>query len=812
MDLIQSAQPSVNFNGEMDISDLVRTLRLHWRRITGFTIGCAAIAVVSVLLTTPQFTINGSVFLGDTETGHGSQPDQQQNVLTDFTDYNDVETQIELISSKALVEQAVLETGLNAPVSAGGAAKLNFLTWALFHRHQVSAFAPRPGDLQALYASLATPQRAPVRFDVEIGPNGSFEIVRPGWLGGAPVLTGTLGQPASGGGLSLLLKPAIDGAVPAAGSVFHLQVTAAEAVADSLQNSGALAVAAGGSLGQPSKIANIAFRSADPYTARLFVDQLMRDFIANQLSWKTQSASATEAFISDQLASIRTSLADADQKLAAYQSQTGILDVPQNAGAVISQLSQYEVQRTNLALQQEALQQLATQIAKPHNKLDPYLLGQANDNVLAGLASSLATSEAQMDGMGVQFTGNTAQVETVAATIAKLQQSIRSVVNNDLTLATGNLHKMDETIAQFQAQLKTMPAESLQVVALTRSSDVFGQLYVLLMQKEEEAEVSKAATIIDTRVIMPAEVPLGMTQPQPLITTIIGAMVGFLTGCGLALGKRALSGSFQTDDEIRRLVKSPVSGMLPKRSRRDAGGFFPVSSQGPFAEAFRLVRSNLYEADAGRGSTVVLVTSASVADGKTTVAANLAKTLADDGKRVILVDADLRIGSVQRAINASPTAGLSEWLATMRRPPIHRFPEQQFAVLPSGALPPNPAELLNRAYLKDIITTLRAEFDYVIIDSPPLPVVADGFSLGKHADLVLSVVRTGHTARRPFIIHNETLAKLDRPRSIIINGVMEASYGYGYGYKYAYHPPAPPHGIIGTLRSKMLAISTRPRR
>jgi capsular exopolysaccharide synthesis family protein len=528
----------------------------------------------------------------------------------------------------------------------------------------------------------------------------------------------------------------------------------------------------------------------------------MRDFISNQLLWKTQSASDTEAFIAGQLDSIKSSLADADQKLAAYQAQTGILDVPQNAGAVISQLSQYEVQRTNLALQQEALQQLSTQISQPHDKLDPYLIGQANDAVLAALAGTLATDEAQMDSLGVNFTGQTAQVQTIAVAVAKLQQSIRSVVNNDLTLATSNLQKMDAMIAQFQAQLKTVPAESLQVVALTRASDVFGQLYVLLMQKEEEAEVSKAATIVDTRIVLPAEVPLGASAPQPVINTVIGAMVGLLAGCGAALGQRTLSGSFQTDDEIRRLVKIPVSGMLPRRRRAEvSAGFFPAASQGPFAEAFRLVRGNVYESSGGKPSNIVLITSASVGDGKTTIAANLAKTLADDGKRVILVDGDMRIGSVQRAIGPAPTPGLSEWLATGRRPPIQRFPDQQFAVLPSGALPPNPAELVNRAYFAEILRTLRAEFDYVILDSPPLPVVAEGFSMAKHADMVISVVRTGHTPRRPFVIHNEMLAKLDRPRSIIINGVMEASYGYGYSYKYTYRAPAAPRGLLGGRRA-----------
>ena len=785
MTSLQTAPPF--HEDEIDLGEIGRTVTRQWRKIAAITAVTTMFALVHVLFARPQFTVEGSLYLGDAQSGSdtGQAVSSGPNFLSEFQSVSDVETQIELIQSKALLEQAILESGLNAPIARQAAPRLNYWKWRLFYGKEVSAFGPQPGDLEALFATFAAPASRPATFTVVAGSGGAYRVLGPGnwFFGRKTVLTGVLGQPASGGGLSLLMKPAVDGAPPAPGSRFTLSVLPVEAVYAALNSGGTLSVNAGGTVTEPTKIANIGFLWGNPYVARRFVDQLMQDFIAIQLTWKTQSASAMQTYIANQLSNVRASLADADQNLAKYQAQTGILDVPDNARSLIDRLSTYEVERSTALLQQAALEQLHTELAHPRGRLNPYLVSQADDPVLGQLANQLASAETQLEALGAQFTANTTEVQTQAASIDRIEESIRALIDNNLGLARANLANIDRMIAQFEAQIKTMPSESLQVIALTRSSEVFGQLYVLLMEKGEEAEVAKAATIVNTRVVTQAEIPLTATKPNVAATLLIGLFLGLFGGIALVLGQRALSDRFQNDDEIRRLVSLPVYGLLPRRSRTEAAaGVFSIPQQNPFTESFRLLRSNLYQTALSQPSRVVAITSATIADGKTTVACNLAKILAEDGKRVILVDGDLGRGNLHEVLNVDQAPGLTEWLVTGKQPQAQAVAGQRFVVLPAGMAPPNPSELLNAPRLAEIIGGLRSGFDFVIIDCPPLPAVSDSMALGQQADIILSVVRIENTPRRGFEIHRETLSTLNCRHGMIINGVYGSSSAYSYGY------------------------------
>jgi len=787
---LQSSSQSSFGNDDIDLAEIGRTLARRWRRITTIVVIVTGIAIYSVLFASPQFQVTGSVYLGATQTSsETSQAAAALDFLSDFQVASDVETQIELIQARALLEQVILETGLNATARPVAAQDLLYWRWHFHFEDAVDAFAPEPGQLKVLDATFADPGEGGATYGLVFGQGGRYQVVTTsGWMAAPrPLLTGALNQQAAGPGLAFMIVPALPGDVPAPGSRYILSITPAEAVASRLLH-GPLVVEAGGTSGTPTQIANIAFNCANPYVGRDFVNQLMRDFIATQLSWKTGSASATETFVAGQLQKIRASLALADQSLAAYQSKTGIVDVPANAQAVITTLSQYHVQETTLQLQLEALQELASSLSAPGDAgLNPYLVSQTGDPLLNQLAGNLATAEVQLQALRVQFTPAAQQVQVAAATVANLEGAIRSVVTNDEAQASRGLANIDHLIAGYEAELRAMPAEALQVIALTRSSDVFGQLYVLLMQKEEEAEVSKAATIVDTRIVSPAEIPLSATKPKAGQTVAAGIFLGLCAGIGLVLAARAMSGRFHSDDDIRRAVPLPVYALIPARPRGEANAsVFATQTKSPFIEAFRLLRSNIYQSASANRQKVILVTSPSNADGKTTISSNLAKVLADDGQRVVLVDADLHRGRVHEVLKINQAPGLTEWLIGSAPAPLQTVPEQRFQALTAGVFPPNPSELLNESSLGTIFEGLRQNFDYVIVDCPPLPAVADTMSLGRHADLIMSLIYVDKTRKRSVAVHNETLSTLDRRHGMIINGVVGSAYGYGYGYGYIY--------------------------
>ena len=785
MSTVLTTMRPVERQEEIDLGEIGANIRRNWQRIVILTVATTWIALLIALFMAPRFSIGGSLYLGDARPTPPSGDTGPLDYLSDFQSVSDINTQIELISGDAMVEQAILESGLNATVTPDGRHSMRYWRWRLLHGQAVEAFAPAPGDLAALDARFASPPTGPVTFDIIIGSHHTYSIdCRCGWFGAtSPVLTGVLGQPASGGGLSLLLTPAVAGVAPVPGRRFVMRVTPAAALAEHLRVDRLLTVVAGGTLANPTKVANVQLLSTDPYRGQMFVNRLMTDFIASQIAWKTQSASASEDFIAGQLAQVKAALADADRKLAAYQSQTGIIDVPENAKSAIGEVSQYQTQRAALALQQQALQQLNDEIAHPSGGVNPYLITQSNDPTLSSLAGTLASEEEKLQALQVQFTSGSPDVQVQQATVDRIEQSIRSVVANDLAQATSSLADMDAQIATLNAQFKDMPKQSLEVVGLTRASEVYGQIYVLLMQKQAEAEVSKAVNTADTRTVAAAEIPLRASAPDVPLMVAVGVFAGLFGGVALILAQHALSGRFQSEAEIRRAVQMPVYGMIPLQSSLAAAEVFPTSRQTPFAEAFRLLRSAIYRSASELTSRVVLITSASQNDGKTSIALNLAKSMADDGKRVVLVDADLHVGRLHEITQVDPLNGLTEWLVSMKQPHLMRAHCQRFSVLPAGVLPPNPSELLNEPYFAEIVTALRAEFDYIIIDSPPLPATSDALALGAHADLVLSVVRIEHTLKRVLEVHNEMMATIDRRHGVVINGVPGNKYGYGYQIK-----------------------------
>jgi tyrosine-protein kinase Etk/Wzc len=777
---------------EIDIADIFRSLGRQWRKVAVITVLITALSVWLVLSARPQFTVTGAVYLGDLTSGSDAAGALASgaNFLTDFSSVNDVETQVALIQSTSLLKKAILETGLNASIEPEGRPSLSYWRWRYLYGQSIDAFAPQPGDLRVVDGTIDDPGSPGIGYDVVFGNNGSFTLqAGGGWFSKRyTVLSGQINQPVSGAGIAFMIKPAVDGMVPPAGSRYEMGISQANSMAVELQGLKPLTVTAGGTVTTETNMAGLTFVWGNPFQAQDFLNQLMLDFIATQLQWKTQSASATETFVSQQLANISASLASANKDLASYQSQTGILDVPANASVVIQQLAQYEQQQAAIQLQQEALQQLGDSMAHaPQGGLNPYLVSQSGDPTISQLAGQLATAEATMQADQVQFTSNAPEIQGLQAEISRIQQSIATIVSNDEKAEGRALVNITAQIARYKDSVRSMPSEGLQVLTLTQASTVYGELYVLLMQKEEEAEVSKAATIVETRIVSPAVVPLDATKPKASLTILSGLLLGAFAGIGLVLAQRAISGSFQSDDDIRRTVNLPVYGLVPRLSRSEtARGVLSERPQSPFSEAFRLLRSNLYQSASGRQSKVILISSAAPADGKTTISTNLAKFLADDGKRVVLIDADLHRGRVHEVLKINQTPGLTEWIVTTDRPPLQPIEGHRFVVLPTGTFPPNPSELLNEPLLVDIFAMLRAEFDYVIVDCPPLPAVSDTIPLGLNADLILSVVNINHTSRRAFMLHNETVATLDRRHGIIINGVIGSVYGYGYGYGEGY--------------------------
>jgi len=268
-----------------------------------------------------------------------------------------------------------------------------------------------------------------------------------------------------------------------------------------------------------------------------------------------------------------------------------------------------------------------------------------------------------------------------------------------------------------------------------------------------------------------------------MVTVLLGALVGLVAGIGLTLGRRAFSGRFESEEQIRLAVSLPVYAAIPRQNRGTiSGSIFGATGRNSFSESFRILCRAVFLSSTPGQPMVILIISPSKEDGKTTIAANLAKGLCDNGKRVVLVDADLHLSRLRGLLRFGDGPGLLDWLDSGVCPEFHNWPNENFKFLSAGTTSLPDRELLNEERLQTVVSSLRENFDYVIIDSPPLPTVSDGLILGGFADLILSVISISHTSRRSLNIHNELIETLNRPHGIIINEVEPEHYGGSDAY------------------------------
>src|ERR1700686_1389616 len=354
-----------------------------------------------------------------------------------------------------------------------------------------------------------------------------------------------------------------------------------------------------------------------------------------------------------------------------------------------------------------------------------------------------------------------------------------------------------------------MAEKMVQYNILKRESEADKTLYEGLLTKLKEAGISEGLKSSNLRVVTPAMIPSYPARPAKARNIALAFLVGLVGGIGLALLREYLDNTVKTPDDVETLARLPSLAVVPAFG--DSGGsnkrkfLKGASSNGhekrielvaqhlpksQMSEAFRALRTALLLSRADKPPQVILVTSALPREGKTTAAENLAVTLAQLGDKTVLVDADLRKPGVGRLLNlgSGKYAGLSSYLAGVSTLDLVTVPHPaipNLAAIPTGPLPPNPADLLSSHKLADAIVELRTKFKFVVIDSPPIMAATDAVILSVQADGVLLVVRSGETPKEAFTRTRDLLTSVkSRILGVVLNAVDASAPDYYYSYRY----------------------------
>jgi len=351
--------------------------------------------------------------------------------------------------------------------------------------------------------------------------------------------------------------------------------------------------------------------------------------------------------------------------------------------------------------------------------------------------------------------------------------------------------ELERQIGELEAQLSELPGKEREFINIKRMYELSESQYLLLMEKRTEAEIAKASAVSDIQLVNPPRIAGGAISPRVKRNYMLAAVLGLFFPFMIIFVRDKLNDRIKSKEDIDRISDIPFLGIIG-HSNFQEGLVMRKKPKSHISEEFRSVRSNLQYFQKRKSNQTILITSSISGEGKSFCALNLAYAFAITGKKTLLVSADMRKKDPQLDLKVkNGNEGLSSYLAGISSVDhlLRKSEIDNLDFLPSGEVPPNPSELLMSDNMDELMEFLKNEYDLIILDTPPIGLLSDGFELMKHSDMNVFLVRQNHT----LISHLKYLdemykAKKLRDISILLNDVnfKKSYFGYGYGYSYGY--------------------------
>lgn len=549
-----------------------------------------------------------------------------------------------------------------------------------------------------------------------------------------------------------------------------------------------------------SSILDVTFRDVSPVRAEDVLNTLVAVYNENWVKDRNQKTVNTNQFIKERLAFIEQELGDVEQEISDWKSHNLILDIGSAGGAAMGEASGAEAELRELRNQMNMTRFVRNYLTdgQHENQLLPNNLSMTNPTI-GGQISEYNRLLLQRNNHLANSSLQNPLVIDMDEQLANMRNSIIQSLDYELTILQTKQNNIQSFHRQAVAKIASNPQQSLQLLSVERQQKVKEQLYMFLLEKREENELTQAFAAYNSQLIEP---PHGSGVPiKPVPKAIL--MMAFIIGLAIPGGTIALREILNTKVRGRKDIEQlsiPFVGEIPLsetqkrwwRTGRKKEGVPQVvvmeKNRNMINEAFRVVRTNMeFMLGFDKSHQVIMLTSLNPGSGKTFISVNLSTALGIKNKKVLAIDLDLRKGSLSEYV-ASPRKGVSNYLSGQsndyRELIVQLGP---IDVLPCGTIPPNPTELLFVPRFQQMLDEVRAEYDYVFIDCPPVEIVADAAIINRYADLTLFIVRAG-VMERAFLpdIEQWYEEKKYTNLSIILNGSTEEMGRYGY-HKYGYH-------------------------
>jgi succinoglycan biosynthesis transport protein ExoP len=532
-----------------------------------------------------------------------------------------------------------------------------------------------------------------------------------------------------------------------------------------------------------SRLVEVRYASTDPVFAATAANALAKAYIEQNMEFKFSASKDAVDWLDQRLTEQKHALEVSEAALQAYKEKNGAVSVADNASNIVVQrLSDLNTALTKAKTERINKEAFYNQLkaAQTSGGLDAFPTVLANDYVQK-LRTDLADLQRQEAQLGERYGPRAEQMIKVRSAIesanAKLQveqSKIVESVKNEYLAARAEESSLQSALETQKSEALSQNRKGIEYGVLQREVESNRQIYDSLMQRTKETGITSENRASNVRVVDTAEVPRTPISPNVQRDVTVSFGVSLIFALGIAFLFEQLDNRIRTPQELKAQLALPFLGMVPAVRNKDASPN-PLMSSTPipanFSEAFKTIRTNVLFSSAEEGLRSIVVTSAGPGEGKSIVAANLAIALAQAGQRVLLVDADMRRPRVHEIFGNNQEPGLSNLLTGNAKSgeAIRKSIVPGLWLMASGHIPPNPAELLGSRRYLDLMSSLDAHFDWVVLDTPPVLVVADSSIVANHSSGVVFVVASDKTNRHAA---REAVEQLEGSNAHIVGTIL----------------------------------------
>jgi capsular exopolysaccharide synthesis family protein len=551
-----------------------------------------------------------------------------------------------------------------------------------------------------------------------------------------------------------------------------------------------------------SRLVTVQFTSPRPQLSADILNAWTRDFISSTLERRYEATSYARHFLEQRLQQLRQRLEEGERLQVAYAARERIINLPTTSSGPDAQgtVNEQPIVAQNLAQLNSALNDATAARVAAESRLrsaggttSEALQNQAIATLSARRADLAADYARMLNQFEPQYPPAQAlasQIQALDRAIAQEEARVSNTLRENYAVAVARENELKSRVDQLQNDLIDLRGRTIQYNIYQRDVDTSRQLYDGLLQRYKEIGVAAGVGVNNVAVVDPAQRPIKPSSPRILLNMVLALLLGGGIGVALALALDQIDEAIADPSDVERMVGQPLLGAVPKSDADD-----PMAEledrKSPLVEAYLSAQTSLaFTTDHGAPKTLA-VTSARPAEGKTTSSYALARSLARTGRKVVLVDADMRSPSLHAIFLTDNAAGLSNCLAgsdDLDRM-IYRGAPSGVALLPAGPTPPNAAELLTGDRFSDVVRRLSAQFDHVIIDAPPVMGLADTPLIASHVEGVVLVLQSHATRASAARV---AIGRLQDAHARILGVLLtkfesrHAHYGYGYEYGYGY--------------------------